>query len=104
MLNFTINKKDIKNIYYIYLGVLEATTNFNLADQEKRVLAILLKNRKLDKNVKKELLEITSSQRIENILSKFRKKGYLINNEVSPKFHKFDSDSIKFTINVNTRN
>ena len=101
MLIYKINKKNQDNVYEIYLGILEAVSNFRLAHQEKKVLAILLKHREVTKEVKALLYEITTKQRIENILSNFTKRKFIVDGKVSEKFPDFKTDKIEFVISVN---
>lgn len=99
---FTKTYNDSEEGHYIYIGVLQALTGMRITDQEKRVLAIILKEGKIDKSVKDKLSKIASKPRIENIISKFRKKKILVGDVPSDKFLKLETE---LTINlVNGRN
>lgn len=104
MLTVNINKKvkSIEGVYTTYIAILEGITGLRLTKQEKIVILELLKERKLTKKVKEVISEkIPSEGRVENILTTFRKRGILKNNEISPFFKQLDDKNITFNVIVN---
>lgn len=103
MLTVNINKKvrSVDDIYNVYVAILEGITNLKFTKQEKIVIIELLKERKVTEKVKESLKDkIDSKGRIDNILTTFRKKGILKNNELSSFFKEFKIEDIKFNITL----
>lgn len=100
-----INKKigSQEEAYYVYLGILQAVSGFKIAEQEKRILAVILKNKGLTKEVRKELHAITSKARIENVIRKLRLRKMLVGNRPSDKFATITTGD-SFTITLKQEN
>lgn len=103
MLTVNINKKvkSVDDVYTVYISILEGITNIKFTKQERIVILELLKERKVTEKVKDSLkAKIESKGRIDNILTSFRKKGIIKNNELSPFFKEFKEDDVKFNITL----
>lgn len=102
MLLQKINKKvsSEEEAYYVYLGILQAVSNFKIAEQEKRILSVILKNRGITKDVRKELQTIASKARIENVIGKLREKKILIGDKPNEKFPVISMQDTTFTITL----
>jgi len=97
-----INKKikSKEEAYAVYIGILQAISNFKITDQEKKVLSIILRNGKLTKDVRAELFQIASKARVQNILSKLRAKKILIGNVPNSKFPAIDFEETSLMITL----
>jgi hypothetical protein len=102
MLKISLRKQidGIEQGYYIYIGVLETISGLKLTEQEKKVFCNILKNKKIER---KELNGISSPARIENIISKLRKKKFLINDKPNPRFINIDSENFELTLKIDGR-
>jgi hypothetical protein len=102
MLLQKINKRvqSEEEAYSVYIGILQAVTNFKITEQEKKVLSVILKNKEITKDVKKELTKMTSKARIENILSKLRARKILIGDKPNVKFPTIRFEETTFSITL----
>lgn len=102
MLTQKITKKisSKQELYKAYLGVLEAMTSIRLTNQEKEVLSRIMVTGSVTKDLKKDLLVISSRARIENIISKLRSKKLLVGNEPNPRLKMKDNGKLTMVITL----
>lgn len=106
MLLQRINKRieSEEEAYAVYIGILQAISNFKITEQEKKVLCVILKNKELTKDVRSQLSTITSKARIENILSKLRAKKILVGDKPNSKFPSLNFEETTFSITLKPGN
>lgn len=101
-----LTQKISKNInsqgdkYLIYLGILQAISEFKITKQEKLILSRILQGGGLTKSVKEDLKTITSIDRVENVICKFRKNKILVGDKPNSKFPIFKDGDINFSITL----
>ena len=107
MLKINLNKRyDSKeSLIYTYISILEVITKLKFDKQQKEVISVILLNGELTKDVRLQLQKISTTARIENILSILRKKKILVDNKITEsKFFNvvkdLKSDSISLNINL----